>query len=409
MSNTTYFTRFGEKKVIVIDYGKGSASYYNALENETYKKIKPSEVLDLPSKYPGYIFISEDAHLGIPQNEKSMAQMYTSSKLSKFYQNCFDNDIILKFFPQKLSPRASLYVGMPKSDDNDPFIIYEFLKHHPEIKLKKPRLDFSITKLQEEGYKFKSSCNSKANSIRMEDEDKQSYSEDDFLPKFIIENIDYLDQILSDEAKDAFGFTVETDLKKNKKPIPKILPNGRKSREFKTTISKYTQDRKTKKGQCIKGEWKIDNIKMPQLCSILAPLYGVREYDELQETHVWRDKLNTRSETGELPEWKFVKQYVFEFKPFHQKGGVARSNLTHFGQKSYILRKAKRYEGLDFKRKIQHPFKTKDGKPVLSTISVGSFTEEERRIFKEYRRTYQNCVREVFRVFRNLLLQQKSL
>jgi len=407
--NSTYFTRFEEKKVIVIDYGKGTASYYNAFENETYKKLKPSEVLDLPSKYPGYIFISEDAHLGIPQNEQSMAQMYTPRKLSKFYQNCSDNDVILKFFPQKLSPRASLYVGMPKSDDNDPFIIYEFLKHHPEIKLKNPRLDFSITKLQQEGYRFKFACNKKTNGIRMDGEDKQSYSKEDLLPKFIIENLDYLDQILSDEAKDAFGLTVEKDLQKNKKPITKILSNGREVREFKTTISKYTQNRKTKKGQCIKGEWKINNIKMPQLCSILAPLYGVREYDELQDTHVWRDKLNIRSETGELPEWKFVKQYVFEFKPFHQKGGVARSNLTHFGQKSYVQRKAKRYEGLDLKRKIQHPFKIKDGKPELVTVSVGSFANEETQVFKKYRKTYQDCTREVFRVFRNLLLERYSL
>jgi len=106
--NSTYFTRFEEKKVIVIDYGKGTASYYNALENETYKKIKPSEVLDLPSKYPGYIFISEDAHLGIPQNEQSMAQMYTPRKLSKFYQNCSDNDVILKFFPETFTKSVSL-------------------------------------------------------------------------------------------------------------------------------------------------------------------------------------------------------------------------------------------------------------------------------------------------------------
>ena len=63
----------------------------------------------------------------------------------------------------------------------------------------------------------------------------------------------------------------------------------------------------------------------------------------------------------------------------------------------------------DLKRKIQHPFKIKDGKPELVTVSVGSFTNEETQVFKGYRKTYQDCTREVFRVFRNLLLEKAEV
>ena len=148
---------------------------------------------------------------------------------------------------------------------------------------------------------------------------------------------------------------------------------------------------------------------MNQLCSILAPMLGVIEYNQEEDALELKDELNKRRHTGELPCWKFVKSKVFEFKPFHQKGGVARSNLIHHGLKNYVRRKAKRCEGLDLERKVDHPYKKKNGKAKSIYINTALFTSEEKDVFKKYRKQYLKCTQEVFNVFRNLLLQREKI
>lgn len=402
-------TNIGEKRgVIVIDCGKNHSTYFNNTTGKT-KKIKRSDVLKLPSKYPGFLFIAEDAHLGVPRNGKSMAQIFDKKKLSQFYEDCRSNGVTLKLFPQQLSPRASLYVGVEKSDDNDPEIIYKFLKDHPEIHLKNPRDNFEYSFLEKEGYEFKNHCNMKLNSLRMTEEDKCSYSEEDVIPKFVIDNLDHLNEVLSSEAKDAFGLTIERKSEKKRKTIKTTLHNGKEVDHYRVCINKYAKT--TKYGE--KGDWKVKTptggINMNQLCSILAPMLGVIEYNQEEDALELKDKLNKRRHTGELPCWKFVKSKVFEFKPFHQKGGVARSNLIHHGLKNYVRRKVKRCEGLDLERKVDHPYKKKNGKAKPIYINTALFTSEEKDVFKKYRKQYQKCTQEVFNVFRNLLLQREKI
>src|SRR5210317_738726 len=113
--NSTYFKRLGDNKVIVIDLGKNSATYYNALTKEL-TSTSHRDVLNLPSKYNGYLFISEDAHLGTPQRGKSLAQSFSEKDILKFLASSKENDNLVYFFPQKLTYRALVYSNMEKSD-----------------------------------------------------------------------------------------------------------------------------------------------------------------------------------------------------------------------------------------------------------------------------------------------------
>jgi len=372
--NSTYFKRLGDNKVIVIDLGKNSATYYNALTKEL-TSISHRDVLNLPSKYNGYLFISEDAHLGTPQRSKSLAQSFSEKDILRFLASCKENDNLVYFFPQKLTYRALIYSNMEKSDDNDPIAIFNFLKNHHQTKLKNPPTSFKLSKVREEGYEFLKDCNLKNNFTRKGDGKGNIYLSDP-ISSYVLSHLDQLEKTLSEEAKFAFGLTW-----KNAKG--QIIP------------TRYTVGKK-------KGNWKLksSDLKINLLCTIISPMKGVIARDPETETYKFIDGLHKRKGTGEIPSWKFAKKYVFRFSPFHQNGGVARSNLVYHGLRNYAIQEAKN-EGFDFKRKKL------DSKGEKVTISMGDFTPQELECHTKLRKNYCCYIKEVYNTFREMLLTEE--
>ena len=373
--NSTYFKRLGDNKVIVIDLGKNSATYYNALTKEL-TSTSHRDVLNLPSKYNGYLFISEDAHLGTPQRGKSLAQSFSEKDILKFLASSKENDNLVYFFPQKLTYRALVYSNMEKSDSNNPIAIFNFLKNHHQTKLKNPPTSFKLSKAREEGYRFLKDCNKKNNSTRFGDGNGNIYSGDP-ISSYVFSHLDQLEKVLSEEAKFAFGLTW-----KNSKG------------EFKS--SRYNGKRYGEKNRT----WQFKKIKIKQLCTIISPMKGVIAWDPETETYKFIDGLDKREGTGEIPSWKFAKKYIFRFSPFHQNGGVARSNLFHHGLRSYATKEAKN-EGFNFKRKKLDS----EGKKV--NISMGDFTPQELKCHTKLRKNYCCYIKETYNAFREMLLAEQ--
>jgi len=254
--------------------------------------------------------------------------------------------------------------------------LHTVAKNHHQTKLKNPPTSFKLSKAREEGYRFLKDCNKKNNSTRFGDGNGNIYSGDP-ISSYVFSHLDQLEKVLSEEAKFAFGLTW-----KNSKG------------EFKS--SRYNGKRYGEKNRT----WQFKKIKIKQLCTIISPMKGVIAWDPETETYKFIDGLDKREGTGEIPSWKFAKKYIFRFSPFHQNGGVARSNLFHHGLRSYATKEAKN-EGFNFKRKKLDS----EGKKV--NISMGDFTPQELKCHTKLRKNYCCYIKETYNAFREMLLAEQ--
>ena len=100
------------ERVFVLDCGKNSATLYNPITNEV-TTLSHEEVLELYKKLPeGSTLVSENSHLGTPRRKRSLSQPFTAEQLLGFYENCNNNNISIKLFPQKSTPRALGFVSI---------------------------------------------------------------------------------------------------------------------------------------------------------------------------------------------------------------------------------------------------------------------------------------------------------
>ena len=337
--------------MIVLDCGKNTATMYDSTKDMT-TVISHDDILNLPEKLdPGTIVVVEYAHLGCPRQKYSLSQPFTADVLLDLYSRFKTNNITLKLFPQKCMPRAVSYSGLSKSDLNDPKSIYLFLKDFPEITLMNPPESFDTQEIIKEGWEWKDITNKILNVAR-----RYNYeSEDDANAVFIKDNINYIYDHLSETARDAFN-------------IQKF-----KSRAKQDTIN-------------------INNINLCQIYSILSVL---RDFE---------GNLRVRSSTGQLPNNYFIKRYVLCMTPFHFRGGVARSNLYYHGAMNWIIKKAKE-DGVDLKRKVS--ITNEDGDEESRRIRRGHFTPEENRVFKHYRKLYNQSIWELMNLFKTMLNSEK--
>ena len=346
--------RIKDSKLVVLDCGKNGATFYDGNDRPDEEKCvsaTPKELLEIASnpKYNGYAMVGEDAHFGVARNPKSLAQPFNKEQLLRFYKDCRENNIILRFFPQKSTPRAAAYAKLIKSDETDPISIYKMVTDFPNTSLRKPPESFGLTDLRKSGYKHKDDLNKVLNFARR-------YEYDDSNTKWMKDHIEEISSSLSHTARDAF--------------------------------LKYYK----------KGDVNINaTFKSPaQLYSILACLRGKIETDDKTGEGYISGELNIRKITGELPSWKFAKKHIFNFSGWHQRGGVARSNLMYHGAKNYIIRKAKE-EGLALKAKFEQPDGEERGK------GRGNFKKKEEDSYLSHRKVYANSIKEVFNLFRKML------
>jgi hypothetical protein len=355
--------RVEDRELVVLDCGKNSGTFYDGNDEEECVKITHEVLLEMASnpRYKGYAMVVEDAHFGVPRGPTSLAQPFSAEQLSKFYKECVNNNVIFRLFPQKSTPRAAAYADNIKSDETDPVSIYKMIRDFPKTALRKPPESFEVSPIREEGYKHKSDLNDVLNIARAY-EPKGYIDTDDANTKWLQGHIEEIVSHMSPTAKDAFQ------------------------------ISYY------KKGGINMNE----TFKAPaQLYSILASLRGkIKEHKEKEKSYI-SDELNIRESTGELPSWKFAKKHIFNFSPWHQKGGVARSNLMYHGARNYIIRKAKE-EGLALKAKFEQPNGEERGK------GRGNFTKQEDDSYLSHRKNYADSIKEVFNLFRAMLSKQPA-
>ena len=352
------------ENVYILDCGKNGATISHNGQPTTY--LAHAEILDLPNKLPkGSLLLSEYAHLGCPRQEYSMSQPLEDVELKRLYDSCVNNYITLRLFPQKSTPRASSYSDMEKGDEFDPIAIYNLLKDFPSIKLMRPPKSFIASKKIEEMWKHKDITNKILNVARMKPRNSTdgydiSGKSGDKNTKWIVENIHYIYDNLSAEARDCFGFYFH---------------------------SKTTGPKKNRGKLKIKSANKW-HFKMAQIYSILAVL---RDH---------KGELRKRESTGDFISNNDAKRYIFCMSPYHHRGGVARSNLYYHGAMNWIISKAKD-QGVDLKRKVK--IIDNDGKENSRRIRRGHFTPEEEAVFLPYRQIYSRACMEVYRLFKMML------
>lgn len=334
---------YSEPTTVTIDCGQNGATIYDGNTQRKAFKIGIQDILDLPNILPkGSAIWGERAHFGVPRGDYSLAQYFTEKELLKFYSDCKEHGIDLRFYSERLMPKMLAYAGFKqeeKSDYNDPVAAYEYIMSRPNVKktLMKTPSSFENSPVREEGLEFRELTNKHLNVARF-----NGY--DNINGEWIKENINEIASKLSKTAKSAFGLDEKS--------------------EFKI---------KAKKGQI-----NFNKVKIPQMYSVLSLLKDLNGQPRLRN--------NPKAYVKDLPGWKFIKKYVVPMSPFHFRGGVCRSNLYHHGMKNWINMKIKEEHGYDIKKKDR-----------------GNFSKIEDQIFNQYRTQYCNSIHELFHVFKEMI------
>jgi hypothetical protein len=343
-NNNTNNKLNNEPTTVTIDCGQLGATIYDGNNNRRAVKISFEDLFNLPNTLPkGSSIWGERAHFGVPQRqEASLAQYFTSEQLLKFYSDCEENGIDLRFYSERLMPKMLTYAGFTqeqKSDFIDPVAAYEYILGRPNVQktLMRPPKSFDDDPLREEGHEFREITNKHLNVARF-----NGYNNTN--AKWIEDNIEKIASQLSDTARSAFGLDEKSHFKIKAK----------------------------------QGKINLNKVKMPQMYSVLATLKDLRGNPRLRN--------NPKMINKELPGWKFIKKYVIPMSPFHFRGGVARSNLYHHGMKNWINMKIKETNGYDIKKKDR-----------------GAFSKAEDQIFNKYRTEYCNSIHELFHVFKEMI------
>jgi hypothetical protein len=364
-------------KVYTLDCGKNAFTI--AYNGDGSKYISRDDFLDLPNEIPpNSLLIAEYAHMGCPRKKHSRSQPFNEDTLKEFYAKCKKNNIELKLFPQMSTPRAISYSNLKKSDINDPISIFNLVKNFPSISLMNPPRGFEPSEKVKEYWNWKDETNKILNFARMENYDFTGENNDQNT-KWILDNFKEIYNKLSKDARNCFNIVT--------------YKNEKKGIRVKT-----------------KANWLFS---MPQLYSVLSVL---RDYE---------GNLRLRSSTGYFPSNYDIKRYIFCMTPFHQRGGVARSNLYHHGLKNFIVRMSKlenlfedeniinlvgvsalKNHPVNFKRKIKSLAKESEEETM---IRRGDFNEVEEKVFLYFRSLYCKSVMEVCSLLKDMLSVQNNL
>lgn len=332
-------------KVFTIDCGKNCITYYNSSNNES-GYITKTELFNLPQTLEkGFTIIGECSHIGTPRSKYSLAQPFTEEELFEWYNNLERNQIKLKLFPQKSTPRACVYSGYKKSDIDDPKAIFKLIADFPEKKLMNPPLSFNPKKEIRYFWDRKDKVNKVLNVARMDNYDIQGFRKDSNT-KFILDNIYYIYDNLQPDARVCFGLKFY-----NKKDELKI----------KTQSS-----------------WSFNMAQMYSVLGSLVDYEGnfIDNEKPLVNNYKW-------------------KRYVLCSTPFHFRGGLLRSNIYYHGQKNYIISQGKLYD-FDFKRKVKI-----DKESIV--IKRGNFTKEEDAFFLKHRKIYCRAIMDLYSLYKDMI------
>jgi hypothetical protein len=267
--------------VFVADFGGNSWTVYDSLSKEIFS-LSPEEFFSLSFLPAGSTLISEQAHLGSPRNDKSLAQVYTAAELSDLYSRAKAKRCIVKLFPQSCTAKARAKHGTTKkTDEVDVKAIYDYVVNSPHMPLMNPPSSFVASAAREAGWSFKDETNGILNKAR-----RFKYQDsDDAVVQFIDSHLEQIASRLSPMAKKVF-----------------VLDQRKQKGGF------YASQARTS--------------RLYTIASLFLHPDG---------------SLRQRPDTGAMPGIQWLKKHVIHMSPFHFRGGIARSNLYWHGQRNYVI------------------------------------------------------------------------
>ena len=414
-----FYNRVINGKLIVIDMGAGAATFYDGgltdvqieeirvsrgkkkgnpiydLLKERYK-LNYKELLALPSRFPGYAIVAEDAHLGVPEGE-SMAQPFSRRILSNLYQLCEEEDCILRLPSQKQTPKilkkfwqifndeTGKYSDGFKDDYTDPIALRAYIcENIDRLTLKKPPASFDFSPLMEQSFKFIKESNRVLNKYR------QTYKEGNCIADIIIGLVpDIMKHSFIDVNGDGKDYTKEVLDALKLITIEQYKERGGSKAGLKCAF--HTTNRPSQGLK--KGEVHRNNVLTCQILpTLLMCLIGEIAYDEEEERYL-KDAPRMRGPNKDkLPSWKWVKINVLRNSPHRQKAGVASSNMKHWGLRPFIRN---RYEE-----------ETASKLPKY----LAEFSDDQMKFFRENRNLFNHKITKlVFNYLREWVIKKYNL
>lgn len=292
---------------------------------------------------PGSLVIGENAHFGANRKKESLAQPFHEDELIDFYARLEENNVTLKLFAERSTPRANEYSGHTKvnhksTDQADCKSIFIYLKDHEKKRksLKNPPSNFKISDTRETGYIRKEHSNIHLNKARRFD-----YKDpNDMVTKWIYEYIDKIASKISPEAREAFR-------------LEERCKSGKRAGQFK-------------------------KIAMTQIYTMAS-------------TMIDQDGKLKLYNNGKFDTWGFVQKHLIPNSEYHHKGGVARSNIYHHGVRNYVA------------KKLNNKVTNKNNRKVLKKKC--DYSAEENKRFSFYRNQYTNrYLKELFNAIQEVLI-----
>jgi hypothetical protein len=323
--------------MIVGDFG-GPQSW-TLYDGDKVFTLSREQFYNLSSWCPrGETLVVEDAHLGRPRTKKSLAQVYTAEELLAFYRQALSLGITLRLFPHSQTPKARAFAGFEEKDDSaDAQSIFALLLQNPSVfkSLKRPPVSFEPEQWREAGWIFKDDTNMILNVAR-----RFKYkTEGDQITSFVLNNLDRLSTMVSDDAKEIFG-----------------LLHRKKNGAF----------------------YAIDSAQGPSLSKLytLASLL-LNEQGELR----------LRPDTQQPPGIGWLMRTQLATSPFHYRGGIARSNVMWHGCKNYVVSK----------------MDTRKASSSGKLLSHYDFSPAQTDQFRAHRKTYLQAQRTMLSAMKSLL------
>lgn len=360
-----------KKTIFTIDVGQGKIHIYDAERDIFYGKMPQQDLIDLkiPNIKSGDYIVVEDAHLRpSPEHGKTMAQPFSFNQLKELYLNAKKSGIFILSFGQKKTPVARKFAGynpehMKKNstfmkeygistDEADVRSIAKLLEvdsgAFSTLKPFNPKtLDDYQTENQHK-FDFIQEANNDINIARTQGYGFDNYYDyDDSVHQFIENHKEELCDRLIGEGIFNLDYNSEFD-----------------GTELMEAIGlKYSSKGLNK----IKSESRLYTL----VASILRPNGELRKRG-FPLGHKYYGQMLP-------PNWKFVKENYFGCKPFHMKQGVAASNY-----KQHMRPGVSNFKG--------------------KSIEVGSTVQEYMR-FKEQRNLVDKKTREIWRVLREMIVE----
>ena len=267
--------------LFTLDFGKTNAFCFNATTEEI-SKITAEQVLtlDLPELSAGDLVVIEDAHLR-SRERNSLAQYFNYVELVTLKNNAEAKGVEIRLFPQQSSPKCRTLYELDKTDENDVVVIGKYLKDFPHIQktLKKfrPKTLAEYQDIYKDMWADRESLNQHMNVAR-----NLGYPDDGNcgVERWISANIEEIFNVLTEEERQFVG-------------LRKVYAG--------TAREKISPKRKCRQ----------------RLHTLVATLLTTDGGPRL------------RTGTEKLPHWKYVRETYFGLTPYHQRGGIAASNIKH--------------------------------------------------------------------------------